>query len=182
VFERREIKNAITTFVLALGISLIGLIALWGSFHTYTPTHPQSGSDVPQLAAIIVSFTLTVAAAAFFIQYCAMQRFRIGAWAGVALAIVFYMVMGIVGASIEDKKNTAALLNPLVYTNVITDGNTYLDSHENFGDVLHEPNLEVTGATLAHGLIAEGVLALGCFGLAYLKCRKTEEEILQEGV
>jgi len=180
VFERQEIKNAITTFVLALGISIIGLIMLWGSFHTYTPTHPQSGSDVPQLAAIIVSFTLSVAAVAFFVQYCAMQRFRIGAWAGVALAIVFYMVMGVVGASIKDKKNTAALLNPIVYMSVLTDGNTYIDSHENFGGVLHEPDLEVTGATLAHGLMAQGLLALGCFGLAYAKCRKTEEEILQE--
>ena len=182
VFERREIKNAITTFVLALGISLVGLIALWASFHTFTPTHPQSELDRFQLAAIALSFTLTVAAVALFIQYCAMQRFRIGAWAGVALAVVFYMVVGIVGASIEEKKNTAAMLNPLIYTSVITDGNPYIDSHINPGGVLHEPELEITGATLAHGLIAQGVLALGCFGLAYARCRKTEEEILQERV
>lgn len=180
VFERREIKNAITTFVVALGISLVGLVALWASFHTYTPIHPQSESDTPQLVAIALGFTLTVAAVALFIQYCAMQRFRIGAWAGVALAIVFYMIMGVIGASIEEKKNTAALLNPLVFTSVITDGNPYIDSHDSFGDVLRTPDLEITGATLAHGLIAEGLLALGCFGLAYAKCRKTEEEILQE--
>jgi hypothetical protein len=182
VFERHEIKNAITTFVLALGISLVGLVALWASFHTYTPTRFVDGSDVPQLVAIALAFTLTVAAVALFIQYCAMQRFRIGAWAGVALAIVFYMIVGIIGASFEDKKNTAALLNPLVYTTVITDDNPYMDSHDSFGDVLHQPDLEITGATLAHGLIAEGLLALACFGLAYAKCRKTEEEILQERV
>lgn len=180
VFERQEIKNAITTFAIAVGISLVGLIMLWASFHTYTPASPQSESDLPQLAAIALGFTLTVAAMALFIQYCAMQRFRIGAWAGVALAVIFYMVMGIVGASIEDRKNTAALINPIVFTSIITEGNTFINRRSSFGDVLHEPDLEVTGATLAQGLIAQGLLALGCFGLAYAKCRKTEEEILQE--
>lgn len=182
VFERREIRNDLNTFVLALGISLAGLIALWASFHTYIPVHPQSGSDMPQLAAIAVSFIMTVAAVALFIQYCAMQRFRIGAWAGVALAIIFYMVMGVVGASFEEKRNTAALLNPLVYTSVITDDNPYIDSHESYGKGLHEPETKATGASLAHGLIAQGVLALGCFGLACAKWRKTEEEILQERI
>jgi hypothetical protein len=183
LFQRREIKNALKTYIITLCISLAGLTALWASFHTYPATLPQSVSDTTQLAGIAACFALTVAGMAVFIQYCAMQRFRIGAWAGVALTITFYLVMGVAGASFEDKKNTAALLNPLVYADAVVEGDPFMDRH-NFGGVLNSPapelSTEATERTLIHGLVAEGILAIGCFGLAYVKWRKTEEEILQE--
>lgn len=179
LFQRREIKNALKTFVVALGISLLGLVALWASFHMDTVAYPQTMSSGVQLAAIASCFTLTVAGVAAFIQYSAMQRFRIGAWAGVVLAVVFYLILGVVGASFENRRNTAALLNPLVYTNIITEGDPYIDRHETFG-VLHDPDVGANWKALAHGLLAGGALALCCFGLAYAKWLKTEGEILEE--
>jgi hypothetical protein len=179
LFQRREIKHALTTFVIALGISLVGLTALWAGFHTYETHLPQAVSDKTLLLAIAVCFTLTIAGMAAFIQYCAMQRFRIGAWAGVAFTLTFYLVMAVAGASFEDKKNTAALLNPLIYAGAVTEGEPFIDVHESFG-VKREPNWWETERALIQGLVAQGILAAGCFGLAYVKWRKTEEEILQE--
>lgn len=179
LFQRQEIKNALHTFLIALGISLVGLAALWASFHTYDAVIRPVISSAALLAAIAVSFTLTVAAVAVFIQYCAMQRFRIGAWAGVILAATFYLVMAVAGASFEDKKNTAALLNPLLFASAVTEGDSYIDVDRTLG-VHHEPNSEATERTLLHGLVAQGLLGLGCFGLGYVKWRKTEEEIVQE--
>ena len=180
VFQRQEIKNVLITFGAALGIALAGLTALWASFHIYTAPTPQAVSSPAQLIAIAICFTLTVSGMAVFIQYCALHRFRIGAWAGVSLAIIFYLVMGVVGASLEDKKNTAALLNPLVYANAITEGDPYMDRHKTYG-VTQEPKPDVSEGTLIHGLLAETLLAAGCFGLALVKWRKTEEEMLHEG-
>ncbi|HEX8775720.1 MAG TPA: ABC transporter permease [Pyrinomonadaceae bacterium] len=179
LLQRQEIRDALITFVVALGISLTGLTALWAGFHTYIHPLPQHLPDIVQLLAIAASFTLTVAGMVVFIQYCAMQRFRIGAWAGVALTITFYIVMGIVAASLENKKNTAALLNPLVYAATITAGDPYMDRHDTF-DETDGPNPREAWSALAHGLIAQGVLAIGCFGLAYVKWRQTEEDILRE--
>jgi hypothetical protein len=180
LLQRQEIKDALTTFVAALGISLMGLTALWISFHGYVHPLPQRLPDIAQLTAIALSFTLTVAGMAVFIQYCAMQRFRIGAWAGVTLTITFYIVMGIIAASFEDKKkNTAALLNPMIYATAITEGDPYMERRyvvEKTG----EPNPVEAWRTLAHGLIAQVVLAISCFGLAYVKWRQTEEDILRE--
>ncbi|HEY6188995.1 MAG TPA: ABC transporter permease [Pyrinomonadaceae bacterium] len=177
--QRQEIKNALTTFVVALTISLTGLTALWASFHTYVQPLPQILPDIVQLSAIALSFTLTVAGMVVFIQYCAMQRFRIGAWAGVTLTITFYIIMGIVAASVENKKSTAALLNPLVYATVITEGDPFMNRQDTYG-AAHGPNAGQAWSALAHGLIAQGVLAISCFGLAYVKWRQTEEEILRE--
>lgn len=180
LLQRQEIKDALTTFVVALGISLMGLTALWISFHAYVQPLPQSLPDIVQLVAIAVSFTLTVAGMAVFIQYCAMQRFRIGAWAGVTLTITFYIVMGIIAASFEDnKKNTAALLNPMIYATAITEGDPYMERRDSF-DAMHEPDVGEPWRVLAHGLIAQSVLAISCFGLAYVKWRQTEEDILRE--
>jgi ABC-2 family transporter protein len=179
LFQRREIKNALTTFLLALAVSLAGLAALWASFHTYTAVIPPAVPSTTLLASIAVCFALTVTGMAVFIQYCAMQRFRIGAWAGVVLTITFYLVLAVIGASFEDKKNTAALMNPMIYADAVTEGYPYVDVHDTFG-VKHEPNRDATERTLIHGLVAQGLLAAGCFGLAYVKWRKTEEEIMQE--
>ncbi|HEX8138793.1 MAG TPA: ABC transporter permease [Pyrinomonadaceae bacterium] len=179
LFQRREIKNALNTFLVALAVSLAGLAALWASFHTYEAVIPAAVSSGTLLVAMTLFFTLTVGGMAVFIQYCAMQRFRIGAWAGVVLTITFYLVMAVIGASFEDKKNTAALLNPMIYADAVTEGYPYVDVHDTFG-VKHEPNPDATRRTLMRGLVAQGLLAAGCFGLAYVKWRKTEEEIMQE--
>jgi hypothetical protein len=179
LFQRREIKNALKTFVVALSVALFGLTALWASFHMDMVIYPQSISSGVQLAAIAACFTLTVTGMAAFIQYSAMQRFRIGAWAGVVLGVVFYMILGVVGASFESRRNTAALINPLVYTVLVTEGDPFIDRHETFG-VVHDPDVDANWKALAHGLLADGALALCCFGLAYAKWSKTEGEILQE--
>jgi hypothetical protein len=179
LFQRREIKNALKTFIVALGISIVGLMALWASFHMDRVAYPQSMSSGVQLAAIATCFTFTVAGVAAFIQYSAMQRFRIGAWAGVVLAVVFYLILGVVGASFENRRNTAALMNPLVYSSIITEGDPFIDRHETFG-VVHDPDVDANWKALAYGLMANGALALCCFGLAYAKWLKTEGEILEE--
>ncbi|HVG32473.1 MAG TPA: hypothetical protein VM911_05310 [Pyrinomonadaceae bacterium] len=178
LFQRREIKKALVTFMLALGISLFGLTALWASFHMDGFFYPQNIPSGLQLAAITACFTFAVAGAAAFIQYSAMQRFRIGAWAGVVLTLIFYLVMGVIGASLENKRNTAALVNPLVYTVTITEGDPFIDRHETFG--ARDPDTDAAWKALAHGLLANGALALCCFGLAYAKWLKTEGEILDE--
>ncbi|HEV2913978.1 MAG TPA: hypothetical protein VGX92_11920 [Pyrinomonadaceae bacterium] len=198
LFQRQEIKNAMTTFLVALGISLAGLAALWASFHTYAAPYGQSVPAGIQLAAIAACFTFTVTGMAVFIQYCAMQRFRIGAWAGVALTVLFYVIVGVIGSSIANENNTAALLNPLVYTAAITKDDPYMDKvrcTSSVTSVKADPYMDKVRCmpdmtslpepggvwgTLIRGLIAEGVLALGCFGLACVKWRKTEEEILRE--
>jgi hypothetical protein len=87
--------------------------------------------------------------------------------------------MGIVAASVENKKSTAALLNPLVYATVITEGDPFMNRQDTYG-AAHGPNAGQAWSALAHGLIAQGVLAISCFGLAYVKWRQTEEEILRE--
>ena len=179
LFQRREIKKALVTFMVALGISLFGLTALWASFHMDALFYPQNIPSALQLAAITACFTFAVAGAAAFIQYSAMQRFRIGAWAGVVLTLIFYLVMGVIGASLENKRNTAALVNPLVYTVTITEGDPFIDRHDTFG-VTHDPDTAAVWKALAHGLLANGALALCCFGLAYAKWLKTEGEILEE--
>jgi hypothetical protein len=179
LFQRQEIKNALTTFLVALGISLMGLTALWASFHTYSAAFTQSVPESVRLAAITACFTFTVAGMAAFIQYCAMQRFRIGAWAGVVLTVVFYLTMAVTGVSLESKNNTAALINPLVYTDSITEDDPYLN-RQGTHRAVSAWDEGLTARALLHGLIAEGALAALCFGLAYARCRKTEEEILRE--
>lgn len=186
LFQRREIKKALTTFMVALGISLFGLTALWASFHMDEVFYPQSIPSGLQLAAIIACFTFAVAGAAAFVQYSAMQRFRIGAWAGVVLTLIFYLVMGVIGASLENKRNTAALMNPLIYTAVITEDDPYLERRNTYGprhlehDANRVPDTAAVWKALVHGLLANGALALCCFGLAYAKWLKTEGEILEE--
>jgi hypothetical protein len=179
LFQRQEIKNALTTFLVALGISLMGLTALWASFHTYVDPSAQGVPEAVRLAAIAACFTFTVAGMAAFIQYCAMRRFRIGAWAGVVLTVIFYLTMGVTGASLESKNNTAALINPLAYTDSITEDDPYMNRSGAYR-AASTWDEGVTARALLHGLIAQGALAALCFGLAYARCRKTEEEILRE--
>lgn len=186
LFQRREIKKALTTFMVALGISLFGLMALWASFHMDRVFYTQTIPSALQLGAITACFTFAVAGAAAFIQYSAMQRFRIGAWAGVVLTLIFYLVMGVIGASLENRRNTAALINPLIYTVLITEGDPFIDRRDTYSahpvspDVTLNTDTAAVWKALAHGLLASGALALCCFGLAYAKWLKTEGEIREE--
>jgi hypothetical protein len=75
----------------------------------------------------------------------------------------------------------------LVYAYVLCEADPYMDTdtynYKHEKAALNSPaNFETinTASVAAHGLLAEGLLALGCFGLAYVKWRKTQDEMLQE--
>lgn len=188
LFHREEIRNSFKTFLIALGVSLIGMFALWISYHT-------DGEDFPQhiglykIVPILLGFALSAAGALCFVQYSAMQRFRARAWAGVGLVIAFYFVMGVAGFLFEDRNNTANLVNPAFYAFELTKGDIYMDrisvsyrqfdeSEIEFHNTARPADHSDKSGLIIHGLFAEGLLALGCFGLAYLKWRKIEDEML----
>src|SRR5205085_8366183 len=91
IFQRKEIKSSILTFLLALGVAETGLFALWKSLHQLVGIVDDRLLKVPELGPIAFGLAVTVLSVTAFIQYCAMQRFRIGAWAGVMMAVVFYL-------------------------------------------------------------------------------------------
>jgi hypothetical protein len=187
VFQRQEIKNVLKTLLVALGISELGLVALWASYHEYLSVLPPDMFVTTQLVPLAIGFALTIAGMVVFIQYCAMQRFRIRGWAGVALAVMFYLIMGVAATASDSRNNTPALLNPMFYAYALCeadpdmDVNTYLYRRENvdLSDPMRFETID-TATVAAHGLLAEGLLALGCFGLAYVKWRKTQDEMLRE--
>jgi len=155
-----------------------------------------------QFLPIALCFALTTLGLAAFVQYCAMYRFRGGGWAGVALAFVFYVFMALAGMMFEKLDNTPALLNPLVYTGVVTKGDDFIDSHAITREG-YEPALGPDGsggwrtlsrrveyftrtgpdydphAAARRGLVAEALFALLCFALAYLKWARTRAEMLR---
>lgn len=186
LFQRQEIRNNFKTFLIALGVSEGGLIALWTSYHMNMPGLLDD-LNVSQLAPIAIGFAFTILGMLAFVQYCAMQRFRARGWAGVAIVVVFYVVMGVAGALFEDDNNTPSLLNPAAYSHAITKGDPYMDRVPSYASKYNVPEDYSTskprpanvGAIVAHGLIAEGLLALGCFGLAFLKWRKIQDEMLR---
>jgi hypothetical protein len=189
LFQREEIRNSFKTFLIALGVALSGLVALWVSYHMDVEEFPQNIS-LSQLVPIVLGFGLTIAGALCFIQYCAMQRFRARAWAGVGLVVAFYFVMGVAGLLFENRNNTAHLVNPAFFAHELTRGDNYMgrvavrynpydDTKIDFYNTQNKPASDNTGLII-HALFAEGLLALGCFGLAYLKWRKIEDEMLRE--
>lgn len=189
LFQRGEIRNNFRTVLIALVISLVGLIALWMSYHTDTGDLPQNIA-LTQIVPIALGFTLTIAGTLLFIQYAAMQRFRAHAWAGVGLVVAFYLVMAVAGALFKDADNTANLINPAIYAYQITEGDSYMDrisvgytSYDAqkvaFANTTRLPVSRDKSGLILHGLLAEGLLAMGCFGLAYLKWRKLEDEMTQ---
>lgn len=198
VFQREEIKNTLKTFLVALGISLAGLTALWASYH-FGPDGSFGGFNPAAFLSIAFSFTATMLGMAAFVQYAAMYRFRVGGWAGVALLVIFYIFMGVAGALFDNKNNSAALVNPLIYTEATTKGDYYLDSYYTSMDYNYvageyrsipianptyvtrtQPDYRVT-STRVRGVLVEGVLALCCFGLAYAKWSRVRSEMLSEG-
>lgn len=226
LFQRGETRNTLKTFLIVLGIAEAGLAALWTSYHLHPLTGElQSLGFLPGLASVGAAFALAMLGAAAFVQFCAMFRFHIGGWAGVALAVIFYVFVTVAGLMFETRNNTFALLNPLVYAETVTRGDIYLDSsvvpHESRvslegrgcdvveklvfeppkydtymtgyrdspagrgssrdGVVVYSgnaaPDYDVSSAR-AHGLIAEGMLAVFCFALVCLKWERTREEML----
>lgn len=130
LFQRGEIKNAVKTYAVVLGISEVGLAALWLSYHLHPVTGElQSLGFAPGLLAVGAAFAAASLGAAAFIQFCAMFRFRIGALAGVALLFVFYAFVSLAGALFERPNNTFTLLNPVLYAETVMGGDLYLDSY-----------------------------------------------------
>ncbi len=130
LFQRGETRNALKTFLVVLGVAEAGLAALWVSYHLHPLTGElQSVNFLPGLASVGAAFALAMLGAAAFVQFCAMFRFHIGGWAGVALAAVFYVFVTLAGVMFETPNNTFALLNPLIYADTVTKGDMYLDSY-----------------------------------------------------
>jgi hypothetical protein len=183
LFQRREMKNALKTFLLALGLAETGLLLLWNSFQLQERAGFVFVTYSLQMTAIALAFALTVLGMAAFIQYCAMQRFRIGSPAGAIFTILFYLTVGVAGLMFESKNNTPALLNPLVYAYNMCEGERgldYIPAEDSDMAVSQQNQFVDRGSILVHGLLAESILAAGCFGLAYLKWKRTREEILEE--
>lgn len=190
LFHREEIRNSFKTFLIALGVAVAGLVALWTSYHMDVADFPENIS-LFQLVPIVSGFVLSVAGALCFVQYSAMQRFRARAWAGVGLVVAFYFVMGVAGLLFENRNNTAFLVNPAFFAHELTRKDDYMARvsvkynpyDERVIDSYIKPDDEKgsdSGGLIVHALFTEGLLAFGCFGLAYLKWRKIEEEMLVE--
>jgi hypothetical protein len=189
LFHREEIRNSFKSFLIALGISLAGMFALWTSYHMDGAGFPRH-MGLSKIVPIILGFAISAGGALCFIQYSAMQRFRARAWAGVGLVLAFYFVMGVAGFLFEDRNNTANLVNPAFYAFELTKGDVYMDrisvkyksydeSEIEFHNTARPRDYSDKSGRIIHGLFAEGLLALGCFGLAYLKWRKIEGEMLE---
>ncbi|HEX8747650.1 MAG TPA: hypothetical protein VF717_10665 [Pyrinomonadaceae bacterium] len=189
VFHREEIRSSFKTFLIALGVALAGLVTLWTSYHMDVAEFPENIS-LYQLVPIAAGFALSIAGALCFIQYCAMQRFRARAWAGVGLVVAFYFVMGVAGLMFENRNNTAFLSNPVFFAHELVRRDNYMgrvsvrynpydERQIDFYATANEMKGPDGKGLIIHALLTEGLLALGCFGLAYQKWRKIEEEMLR---
>jgi hypothetical protein len=200
LLQRSEIKASVKTILVAAGFSLAGLCALWASYHV-DPLGNRGGYSLStQFLPLALCFALTLAATVAFVQLCAMFRFRLGGWAGVALLAFVYAFAGTCGMMLKDTGNTAALFNPLAYTEAVTRGDYYLDStYESLTwasdpagrgrravvtapeeyESHARPRYDLASATV-RGLVAEGGFALLCLVLATLKWRQTRREMLSD--
>jgi hypothetical protein len=198
LLQRSEIKASVTTILVAAGFSLAGLFALWVSYHADPPGN-RSEYDLGTFLPVALCFALTLSATAAFVQLCAMFRFRLGGWAGVALLVFVYAFAGVAGELMPGPDNTPALLNPLAYAVTVTKGDYYLDSRyeslawayeptsgryraaaDEHGDYKPRarPRYDLASAT-ARGLAVEGGFALLCLALATLKWRQTRRDLLR---
>lgn len=198
LLQHSEIKASVTNILVAAGFSLAGLLALWLSYHVDPLGNRPESNLGTQFLPVALCFALTLAATVAFVQLCAMFRFRLGGWAGVALLVCVYAFAGVAGALLEEPDNTPALFNPLAYALTVTKGDYYLDSRYEslawtYGPAgghcrLAEPEdykpraparYDLASAT-ARGLVAEGGFALLCLLLATLKWRQTRREMLRD--
>jgi hypothetical protein len=200
LLQRSEIKASVTTILVAAGFSLAGLFALWMSYHVDPFGSRPEYNLGTQFLPLALCFALTLAATAAFVQLCAMFRFRLGGWAGVALLAFVYAFAGAAGAMMKKPDNTAALFNPLAYAVTVTKGDYYLDSDFNSLAWSYDPSdrsrhpfatartgyaprarprYDLASAT-ARGLASEGSFALLCLALATLKWRQTRQDMLRD--
>ncbi|HEX8188254.1 MAG TPA: hypothetical protein VF586_07885 [Pyrinomonadaceae bacterium] len=200
LLQRAEIKGSVTTILVAAGFSLAGLCALWVSYHVDPPGNRAEPNLGAQFLPVALCFALTLAATAAFVQLCAMFRFRLGGWAGVALLAFVYAFAGLAGTLLKEPDNTPALLNPLAYVVAVTKGDRYLDSDYDSVEWKYEPadrryrpvvteprhyrprsrpRYDLASAA-ARGLAVEGGFALLCLALAALKWRQTRRELLRD--
>jgi hypothetical protein len=128
LLRRSEIRGAVETLVFIVSTSLVGLFALWFSYHVDPQGNRFDYNFGSQFLPVALCFALTLAATVFFVQFCAMFRFRIGGWAGVALLVVFYAFAGVAGMMLEGQANTATLVNPVAYSEVVTKGDYFMSS------------------------------------------------------
>lgn len=200
LLQRSEIKSSVTTILVAAGFSLAGLFALWFSYHVDPLGNRSEWNLWTQFLPIALGFALTLTATVAFVQLCAMFRFRLGGWAGVALLVCVYAFAGVTGALMKKPDNTPALLNPLAYAVTITKGDYYLDS--NYESLVWkydatekrsrpfraepeeyqprvQPRYDRASAT-TRGLAAQGGFALLCLALATLKYRQTRRHMLRD--
>jgi hypothetical protein len=189
LFQRGEIRNSFKTFLIALGLSVAGLVVLWTSYHMDGAGFPQNMA-LYWLVPILFCFVFTIGGALCFIQYSAMQRFRTGAWAGVGLLLAFYLVAGVVGLLFEDRNNSAFLVNPIFFAQSVTRGDDLMsrisvkfnEQDETRVESYVRPNDAVipdSNPIILRALLTEGLLALGFFSLAFLKWRRLEDEMLE---
>jgi hypothetical protein len=199
LLQRSEIKASVATILVAAGCSLAGLFALWMSYHV-DPLGNRLEYGLGTFSAVALCFALTLAATVAFVQLCAMYRFRLGGWAGVALLVFVYAFAGLAGALVKGEANTPSLLNPLAYAVTVTKGDYYLDSDYDslawkYDPAERETRPFVTAPTdyttrsparynlasaTARGLAAEGGFALLCLLLATLKWRQTRRDLLRD--
>ncbi len=199
LLQRSEIKASITTILVAAGFSLAGLFALWMSYHVDALGN-RLEYNLGTFLAVALCFALTLAATVAFVQFCAMFRFRLGGWAGVALLVFVYAFAGVAGALMKEPANTPTLFNPLAYAVTVTKGDYYLDSTYNSLTWAHEstnitgrpvvaepeeyrprtaPRYDLVSAT-TRGLAVEGGFAFLCILLATLKYRQTRRDLLRD--
>jgi hypothetical protein len=205
VLQRSEIKASAATLLVAAGVSLAGLFALWASYHV-TPGGAWAELRIfSQLLPIAACFALTLVATVAFVQFCAMFRFRIGGWAGVALLAGVYVFAGVAGVMFDERRdNPAALLNPLSYADAVTRGDYYMDSSYDSTYLTEEelkwqsarggphadrvvppsdytPSFSPRGSAAAgRGLAVESAFALVCLVLAGLKLKRTRLDLLRD--
>ncbi|HWS89170.1 MAG TPA: hypothetical protein VN282_19515 [Pyrinomonadaceae bacterium] len=199
LLQRSEIKASVTTILVAAGCSLAGLFALWMSYHV-DPLGNRLEYGLGTFLAVALCFALTLTATVAFVQLCAMFRFRLGGWAGVALLVFVYAFAGLAGTLLKGEANTPALLNPLAYAVAVTKGDYYLDSDYNSLAWKYDPAERSTrpfvsapsdyttrspapydqASATTRGLAAQGGFALLCLLLATLKYRHTRRTMLQD--
>jgi hypothetical protein len=206
LLHRSEIKASAATLAVACGVSLAGLLALWMSYHV-DPLGKRADYNLwSQFLPIALCFALTLGATAAFVQFCAMFRFRIGGWAGVALLAGVYAFAAVAGVMMNGRDNSAALLNPLAYAEAVTRSDYFMDStyksetwtreeleqrydaHDYPGHKVKLPHdytprhgsaYDVASAT-TRGLATESGFALLCLALAALKLKRTRRDLLRD--
>jgi hypothetical protein len=207
LLQRSEIKASAATLLFAGGVSLAGLLALWMSYHVDPHGNRFDYNLWTQFLPLAVCFALTLAATVAFVQFCAMFRFRIGGWAGVALLACVYAFAGVAGELLDGKDNSARLLNPVAYAGAITAGDYFMDStydsrpwtdeeldlrrkagtYPRAKVILpHDYNprthrrLDDPAAAATRGLVVESGFALLCLALAALKLKRTRHDLLHD--